>query len=418
MALNIEEIRQQFPILRRRIRGHKLVYLDSAATSQTPESVMSAMRAFEETQRANVHRGMHVLADEATEAYEQARNTTQTFLHAKHPHEVVFTKNCTEAINLVAACWGRHHLHEGDTVVLSILEHHSNIVPWLMLKEEKGINVEWVDIEDDGTLKLHELDAFLARGNVKLVAFTGLSNVLGTLTPLRTIANKAHAAGAFVLVDAAQLVAHDAMNVQELDCDFLAFSGHKIFGPTGVGVLYGKRELLEEMPPFLGGGGMIREVRRDGFIPGDLPQRFEAGTPPITQAVGLQAAIEWLTQISWDDIRAHEEQLLSAAAQNLRSIESLHILGDNLLPVTCNLPTRKACVSFTLDGIHPHDLTDILGRQGICLRAGHHCAMPLHERLGIPASTRLSVSLYNTPEEIQTTCGTITEARRKFLVTA
>ncbi len=408
MALSIAKIRHQFPILQRRIDGHPLAYLDNAATTQKPECVLEAMNAYYRTQNANAHRGMHPLAEEATDAYEQARQVVQKFLHARYPEEIVFTKNCTEAINLVAKSWGSTHLNPGDRMILTVLEHHSNIIPWMQLARERGIELRWVDTDDSGNLRFDRLERFLQERNAKLVAITGQSNVLGVQPNLATIVAKAHTVGARVLIDAAQLVAHHPIDVQKLDCDFLVFSGHKLYGPTGIGVLYGKRDLLETMPPFLGGGGMVQNVTEGTFVPLDPPARFEAGTPPVAEAVGLAAAIDWLSQFSWQDIIDHEQRLLSRAREILSAIDGLIILGSKNFPDH----DKSGCLSFTLDGVHPHDLTDILGKEGICLRAGHHCAQPLHHRLGIAASTRLSVALYNTFEEIDRLPAAIERAKK------
>ncbi|MSR87252.1 SufS family cysteine desulfurase [Candidatus Peribacteria bacterium] len=408
--LNLDAIRRQFPLLNQQIEGHPLVYLDSAATAQKPQAVLDRMEKFYTEENANVHRGMHVLAERATVAYEGAREVVRTFINAAHPEEIIFTKSCTESINLVAKSWGRNNLHKDDVVLLSILEHHSNIVPWLQLKEEIGIKVKWVDIDDRGQFRLDHFIDIMDDGGVCLVAITAQSNVLGTRPPLKDIITKAHEHGAVVLVDAAQSISHGATDVRALDCDFLAFSGHKLYGPDGVGVLYGKRELLQAMPPFLGGGMMIKEVRSDAFTSADLPQKFEAGTPPISEAVGLGAAIEWLGQFSWKDIEAHEQALIAAAIIELRKVNGLQILGH---PVGAQnfAPVHSGCIGFTIDGIHPHDLTDILGKKGICLRAGHHCTQPLHRALGITASTRLSVGIYNTLEEIRSVPAAITAAQ-------
>lgn len=388
MPLDIKKIRQQFPILESR-----LIYLDSAATAQKPQVVIDAMNAFYEKQNANVHRGMYQLADEATKLYEDARVTVQKFLNAKISAEIIFTKSCTESLNLVARSWAAHNMKKGDVIVLSILEHHSNIVPWLQLKEEKGIEVQWIDCEDDGTLKLNELDAYLKEGNVKLVSITGQSNVVGVRPPLKDIIRKAHNAGALVCIDGAQLIAHSPVDVQELDCDFFAFSGHKIYGPTGIGVLYGKRKLLESMPPFLGGGTMIHEVKKDHFTSAEIPHKFEAGTPPIAEAVGLKTAIEWLSQFSWEDIEAHEQKLLDEAMRELQKIDGVKILGPE--------KEISGCISFVTEKMHPHDLTEMLGKKNICLRAGHHCTQPLHERLNVTASSRLSIGMYNSDSDIE-----------------
>lgn len=401
MALDVAAIRREFPILSQTINGKPLVYLDSAATAQKPRAVLERIRRFYEEENSNVHRGMHQLAERATIAYEAARETVGNFIHAARTEEIIFTKSCTEAINLVARTWGKTHLQEDDVIVLSILEHHSNIVPWLQLKEECGVDVKWIDVDDSGRLDMDMLEEFLNEGNVKLVAMTAQSNVLGVRPPIHDIARAAHARGARILLDAAQYVTHQPIDIQSLDCDFLAFSGHKLYGPTGIGVLYGKKELLESMPPFLGGGMMIREVHQDRFTPADLPAKFEAGTPPIAEAVGLAAAIEWLSQFSWQDIEAHEDSLLQEAARALRPVHGLAFLGPLVAPHPLpNAIPISGCLSFTIDGVHPHDLTDILGREGICLRAGHHCAQPLHRRLGVSASTRVSVGIYNTVEEI------------------
>lgn len=366
------------------------------------------MRKFYEEDNANVHRGMHELAERSTAAYEGARTAVHEFLNTRYPEEIIFTGNCTEAVNLVARSWGRAHLREGDAVVLSALEHHSNVVPWLQLKEELGVEVKWIDCDDHGRLRIDMLDAFLREGNVKLVSVTAQSNVLGVRPPLGDIIATAHAHRALALVDAAQSVSHHPTDVQALDCDFLAFSGHKLYGPSGIGVLYGKREHLESMPPFLGGGMMIREVYRDRFTPADIPQKFEAGTPPIAEAAGLAAAIRWLGQFSWENVENYERALLRSAWEALSSVNGLTVLGPgSSSPRLCSGLSDgmdsdvSGCLSFVVTGVHPHDLTEILGCRGICLRAGHHCAQPLHRQLGVTASTRLSVGIYNTVEEIK-----------------
>lgn len=400
MQLNIDAIRQQFPIL----HSGEIIYLDSAATAQKPQTVLDAMNTFYKEDNANVHRGMHALTESATVAYEAARQAVADCIGSAK-HEIVFTHGCTESINLVAKSWGKANLSKGDIVALSILEHHSNIVPWQQLKEEIGIQIQWIDIDDKGTLVD---DSFK---NVKLVAVTGCSNVLGTKPDLKKIIEKAHAAGAKVLVDAAQLVVHQQINVKDLDCDFLTFSGHKLYGPTGIGVLYAKRELLKSMPPFMGGGMMIGSVTTEGFTAAEIPSKFEAGTPPIAQAIGLHAAIDWLSQFSWDDIKAHEQQLRRYAYNELKTIDGLSILnGDTNYELRITNDTIAGCLSFTVSNIHPHDLTEIIGRNGVSLRAGHHCAQPLHDRLGINASTRMSFGIYNNVEDIQTAVEAMKEA--------
>lgn len=392
MALNVPEIRRQFPFF---TTNGSLVYLDSAATAQKPEAVLTAMDTYYRTTNANVHRGMYELAERATGLYEGARATVQRFLYARNSDEIIFTKSATESLNLVAKSWGGAHLKKDDTVVLSILEHHSAIVPWFQLKEEIGISIVWIDCDDEGTLIMDDLRSILSGKKVKLVSITGQSNVLGVRPPVREIIELAHEAGALVCVDAAQLITHHPVDVTALDCDFLAFSGHKLYGPTGIGVLYAKREILKAMPPFLGGGSMIEEVRRDGFTPADPPYKFEAGTPPIAEAIGLAAAIDWILQTSWTDIESHEKSLMRAAFEMLNGVEGLRILGPQ------HSDAASACASFSIEGAHPHDLADILGQEGLCLRAGHHCAEPLHERFGVPASLRLSVGIYTTEEEIR-----------------
>ncbi len=393
MPLPVEDIRRQFPLLERLFGGSPVTYLDSAATAQKPEAVLNAMMDFYTNNYANPHRGMHVLAEEATVAFEDARRAVQTFIGAAHAEEIIFTKSCTESINLVAKSFGSI-LEKGDTVILSELEHHSNIVPWLQLKKEKSIELRWIPVLQDGTLDLNVYEELLKEKHVKLVCLTAQSNVTGVKPPLKKMIEQAHSAGAKVLVDAAQSIAHEKTHVLELDADFLAFSGHKLYGPTGIGILYGKKHILSVMPPFLGGGMMIHEVYNDHFSPADLPAKFEAGTQPIAEAVGLHAAIDWINQYSWGDIQAHEHNLIQKAYDQLSTIDGLTILGPT------NPNDIHGCISFTIDGIHPHDLTDILGKRGICLRAGHHCAQILHRTLGINASTRLSVGIYNTEEEI------------------
>ncbi len=394
MALNLATIRRQFPILEEKVGNRPLIYLDNAATAQKPLAVLDAMRHFYLHDNANPHRGMHILAERATAALEDARASVTSFLHARHPREIVFTKNATEGINIVANGLGKKWT-KGDAVVVSVLEHHSNVVPWLQLKEARGIDVEWIDVDEEGKLDLSSLDRLLKKGNVRLVSVTALSNVFGIRPPLEEIIRRAHAAGALVLVDAAQSVAHGPTDVAALNCDFLVFSGHKLYGPTGIGVLYGKESLLATLPPLLGGGMMIQQVTEQSFVPADVPARFEGGTPPVAEAVGLHAAIDWLLQFDWKDIADHERALLGLAQEELTAVPGLTILGPK------DVAHRAGTICFTVDGIHPHDLTHLLGERGICLRAGHHCAQPLHARFSLPATTRLSVALYNTPDEIR-----------------
>lgn len=349
-----------------------------------------------------------MLSEKATTAFEEARTSVQKFINAKSAEEIIFTSGSTEGINLVAKTWGKENLGEEDSVLITLLEHHSNITPWIQLKDENDCAVEWVELDQNENIDITQLDKHLANGNVKLVAITGQSNVTGVRTPLKEIINKTHEAGALALVDAAQLSAHHPIDVQDLECDFLVLSGHKLYGPTGIGVLYGKRELLESMPPFLTGGGMIKEVKRDHFTCAAIPTKFEAGTPPIAQAVGLRTAIDWLLQFNWEDIEAHERSLIEKSFSELRKIEGLTILGPS------DPKNISGCLSFVIDGIHPHDLTDIIGQKGVFMRAGHHCAQPLHEHYGIPASTRLSIGIYNNGEDIEKITPAIQEAIKIF----
>lgn len=390
MALSPDQIRQAFPLFQ---QESPPIYFDTAATAQIPQTVMDAMRSFDAEYKANVHRGVHAMTEKATQCYEESRAGVQTFLNAKHVDEIIFTKNTTEAINLVAQSWGKTNLKKGDIIALSIMEHHSNIVPWQQLASESGVSIKW--FEDDT-----ELDEVLNKGNVKLVAITGESNVLGMCPDIDAITAKAHSAGALILVDAAQLAVHHRIDVTKTDCDFLAFSGHKLYGPTGIGVLYGKRDLLKSMPPYMGGGMMISSVTTEGFTPADAPAKFEAGTPPIAEAIGLHAALDWLTQYDWKDIEAHEAALITKALKALDKIKGVTLLPTPHSPRPA--PSQSGCFSFTIEDLHPHDVTDILGQRGIALRAGHHCTQPLHNKLGIPASIRFSVGIYNTEKEIDT----------------
>jgi cysteine desulfurase/selenocysteine lyase len=396
MHFDVSVIRRQFPLLEERIEGKTIVYLDNAATTQKPHVVLDAMMDFYMHRNANVNRGVHPLAEAATTAYDAARKTVQSFLNAKHSHEILFTRNATEAINLVARSWGAS-LTAKDTIAVSIAEHHSNIVPW---QQTKG-NVAWISLTDDGQMDLKSLENILGK-KVKMVAMTGLSNVLGSMTPLKKAIDMAHAHGALVLIDAAQLAAHAVIDVQALDADFLVFSGHKIYGPLGIGVLYGKSKLLSAMPPFLGGGDMIGVVKKTGFTAAELPRKFEAGTPAIADAVGLAAAVQWMESIGRESIASHERMLLEYAMQQLKKINGLSILGS--------ATEHHSCISFTVSGAHPHDLTELMGRSGVCVRAGHHCTQPLHEHLGINASVRLSVAAYNTLDDIDRCVASLKDA--------
>jgi len=392
---DLEAIRKDFPILSREIHGRRIVYLDSAASSLPPHPVVESMSNYYETTHANVHRGVYATAEEATRLYEGARGVVGRFLGATDPnHEIVFTKNTTESINLLAGSWGRANLSEGDAVVLSIMEHHANIVPWQMLAAEKGIELRWIDIDSHGRLVLDNLDELL--NGAKLLSVTAMSNVLGTINPIGELARRAHAAGALIHVDGAQAVPHLPTNVTELDLDFLSFSGHKVLGPTGIGVLWGRASLLKDMPPFLGGGGMILDVRTDRFLAAEAPQRFEAGTPPIAEAVGLAEAIRYIEQIGIGAIRAHEAALTSHALDvlNDRFGESLVVHGP---PAGDD---RGGVLSFTLGDIHAHDVAQILDSVGVCVRPGHHCAKPLMRHLGVPATARASFGLYSGEDDV------------------
>lgn len=405
MALDLPAIRRQFPYLSRKDK-QTMVYLDSAATAQKPQAVLTAMDTVLREQYGNPHRGLHPLADAATTEYEMSRKTVASFVNAK-PEEIIFTRNATEAINLVARTYG-DSLDDDDAVAITLLEHHSNIVPWHQLHSRTGTEVRWIPITDDGEVRMEDVAKVLEDKRVKLLSISACSNVLGTMPDLQKIISKAHDAGALVLVDAAQVVAHSTIDMRALDCDFLVFSGHKLYGPTGIGVLYAKRDLLQSMPPFLGGGMMIGEVTTDHFTCADLSQKFEAGTPAFVEAVGLAAAIEWISQFSMKDIAKHESELIEHAIKGLKKIPGVKILGSQ------DSKNRSSCVSFVCDGVHPHDLTDIVGQEQICLRAGHHCAEPLHRHLGISASTRLSVGIYNTIEEIDAALAAITRALTKL----
>jgi cysteine desulfurase/selenocysteine lyase len=383
-----------FPILAQKIHGKRLVYLDSAATSQKPASVLRAMDQFYRTSNANVHRGLHTLAERATEIYECARARAALFLNAKSTGEIVWTRNATEALNLVAHAYGRKFLKAGDEVVISRMEHHSNIVPWHLLARDKGVVMRAVELNRDGTLRLEDLDRFLAGGRVKLVSLTHVSNVLGTIVPVAEIARKVHAAGAVFVVDGCQGAPHLPVDVRALDVDFYAFSAHKMLGPTGLGVLYGRYELLEKMDPFLGGGEMIEEVKLTHSTYAEPPARFEAGTPAIAETAGFIAAVEYLGKIGMERVREHEKQLVSYALAQLKEVPGLKIFG----PLDPEI--RGGAIAFELDDIHAHDVAQILDLDGIAVRAGHHCAQPVHEWLGSPATARASFYLYNTEADV------------------
>jgi cysteine desulfurase/selenocysteine lyase len=392
-ALDVEKIRSDFPILRREIRpGVPLVYLDSTATTQKPTQVIRAMNDYYNLYNANVHRGVHTLAEEATTAYETARQTVAEFINAPSSREIIFTRNTTESINLVALTWGRTFLKEDDLVVLTEMEHHSNMVPWQMLFAEKGIRLEFIPVTPDGLLDLETYQKLLEQ-KPRLVSFTHMSNVLGTINPAKYIIQLAHEVGAITIVDGAQSVPHFPVDVQDLNADFLAFSSHKLCGPTGIGALYGRINLLNAMPPFLGGGEMIKRVLLRSFIPNELPHKFEAGTPAIAEAVGFASAIQYIKNIGLDKIAAHEKEIISYALERLEEVPGINVLGPSA-------KYKGGIAAFTFSGVHPHDVAQILDQSGIAVRAGHHCAMPLHDKFNIPATTRASFYLYNTLEEV------------------
>ena len=393
MSLDVLRIRQEFPIFQREVHpGIPLVYLDSTATSQKPLAVINAMDAFYRRSNANIHRGIHVLAEEATALYESGRVAVAKFINAIDAHQVIFTRNTTESINLVAYTWARANLKAGELILLTEMEHHSNLVPWHMLVTERGIRLEFIPVTPEFTLDQDAYRSLLTQ-SPRLVSFTHMSNVLGTINPAAEMIRLAHEAGAITLVDGAQSVPHFQVDVQSLDMDFLAFSAHKMCGPTGIGALYGKTKLLEEMPPFLGGGDMIREVHLRSFRPNTLPHKFEAGTPAIAEAIGFGAAADYLTAVGMDSISAHEHEITEYALERLEEIPGVKLFGPSA-------DKKGGVAAFILDGVHPHDVAQILDRDGVAVRAGHHCAQPLHEKFGIPATSRASFYLYNTRDEV------------------
>jgi cysteine desulfurase/selenocysteine lyase len=391
-GLDVMAIRREFPILAETVRGKPLVFLDSAASAQKPRAVIAAMAGAMERQYANVHRGLHWMSERATEAYEAARDAAQALLGAASRDEIVFVRNTTEGINLVAHSWGRAFLKPGDAVLISAMEHHSNIVPWQMLRDQHGTELRIAPVTEAGELDMAAFEALLADGRVKLVAVTHMSNVLGTYTPAERIVTLAHQAGAKVLLDGSQAVVHRKVDVQRLGCDFYVFTGHKLYGPTGIGVLWGRAELLEAMPPFLGGGDMISSVTFERSTWARVPHKFEAGTPAIIEGIGLKAAIDWTMALGWEAIAAHEQALTDHALARLSAIEGLSILG--------RAQDRGGVVSFTLDGVHAHDVATLLDRQGIAVRAGQHCAEPLIRRFGLDSTARASFAAYTTMAEI------------------
>ena len=390
---NVKDIRSDFPILSRQVHGKPLVYLDSTASSQKPQSVIEAMNVYYRTYHANVHRGVYEISEEATAAMEKARVKVARFINARRSKQVIFTRNTTESINLVAYSWGSANISRGDLIVLTEMEHHSNLVPWQLLAQRTGARLEFVPVTDDGLLRLDIYEQLLQQ-QPKLVAFTHMSNVLGTINPVREMIASAHAVGAIALVDAAQSVPHLVVDVEALDVDFLCFSGHKMLGPTGIGVLYGKRDLLEAMPPFMGGGDMIRTVGLRQSTWNDLPWKFEAGTPAIAEAIGLGAAVDYLNALGMEHIHRHEQEITTYALERLREVPGLTTYGPEAAQ-------RGGVISFTLGDIHPHDLASILDQEvGVAIRAGHHCAQPLMERYNLSATARASFYVYTLREDV------------------
>jgi len=402
------DLKNQFPLLSQIINGHQIVYLDSAASSQKPDSVIEAMNSYYRTINANVHRGAYEIAAQATEAMEMSRGQIAKFIGANSANEVVFTKNATESFNLVARSWGGQNLSEGDAVLITDMEHHANIVPWQILGAERGFEIRWIPLTSDGHLDLDQLDQLL--DGVKMVSVTAMSNVLGTLNPVREIADRAHEVGALVTVDASQYVPHLPTNVNDLGADLMCFTGHKMCGPTGIGVLWGREEILDSMPPFLGGGEMILDVRRDGFTPNELPHKFEAGTPPIAEIIGLGAAVSFLESLGMAEIRQHEIQLTEYALNALgeRYGDELTIHGPK------DASQRGGVLSIQYRDVHPHDLSQVLDQRGICVRAGHHCAKPLMRELGVGATARASLYLYNDESDIDALVDSLEPAGEMF----
>ena len=402
---DVEAIRRDFPILSREVYGKPLVYLDNGASAQKPQSVIDAITNAYSSEYANVHRGLHFLSNAATDAYEKSRETVRRFLNAASVDEIVFTKNATEAINTIAYGWGMPNIGEGDEIVLSIMEHHSNIVPWHFIRERQGAKLVWAPVDDEGVFHIEEFEKCLTE-RTKLVAITHMSNALGTVTPIREICRIAHERGIKVLVDGSQGAVHLPVDVQDLGCDFYVFTGHKVYGPSGIGILYGRMEMLEATRPFQGGGEMIEDVSMDNVTYNHPPHRFEAGTPPIVQAIGLGAALEYMETVGRENIAAHETTLRDYAHERLRGINSLRIFG--------NAPDKGAIISFELEGIHAHDVSMVIDRSGVAVRAGTHCAQPLLKRFGVTSTCRASFGMYNTKAEIDVLAEALEKARTFF----
>jgi cysteine desulfurase / selenocysteine lyase len=408
VSLDVARIKADFPILKRQVHGKRLVYLDSASTSQKPLAVLDSMDRYYRETNANVHRGVYTIAEEATAQFEAARAKVARFVHARTASEIVYVRNATEAINLVAYSWARANLRAGDPIVLTHMEHHANVVPWQILAAERGVELRWIPLTPDYRLDLTGLDALL--DGAKLLAFSAMSNVLGTINDVRPLADAGHAAGAHVLVDACQAVPHLAVDVQEWDADFVAFSAHKMCGPTGIGALWARAELLDAMPPFMGGGEMITQVTVDGFTPNEVPWKFEAGTPPIAEAIGFGAAVDYLTDLGMDAVREHERQLTgyALAALDQRFGDALTIYGPR------DVDARGGAISFLFEGIHAHDISQVVDEDAICVRAGHHCAKPLMRVLGVPATTRASFYVYNDEADADALIDALDRAEKFF----
>jgi len=404
-AFDVERVRADFPILSRQVHGQPLIYLDSGASAQKPQVVIDAMREVFESYYANVHRGVHWLSQASTEAYEESRRTVQTFLNARSENEIVFTKNATQGINTVAYSYGEAFLSEGDEVIVSEMEHHANIVPWQLLRDRKGIVLKVAPILDDGSLDIAAFEALIT-DRTKMVAMTHISNVLGTVVPIKHIIDMAHAAGAKVLVDGCQAAPHQRVDVQDLDADFYVFAPHKTYGPTGIGVLYGKEDVLNSMPPYEGGGDMISSVTFEKTVYQDAPLRFEAGTPPIVEAIGLGAALKYMTDIGMDAIAAHEHGLLQYANEKMLQIDGIRLIGT--------AKDKAAIVSFLLDGVHAHDVGTIVDRAGVALRVGHHCAQPVMDHFNVAATARASFGMYNTREDVDALAEALTLVKELF----
>ncbi|TVR19087.1 MAG: cysteine desulfurase [Anaerolineaceae bacterium] len=403
---DVDAIRADFPILHQEHSpGKPLIYLDNGASSQRPEAVIESMNDYYRRYHANVHRGIHKLSAEATDAYERVRGKVQRFINAEREQEIVFTRGTTEAVNLVMQTWGRQNIGAGDVIIATVMEHHANIVPWQMLAAEKGCTIRYLSVLDDGSLNMAQLDEWLATESVKLVTVIHTSNTLGTINPVAEITRKAHDSGALILVDAAQSVPHMPVDVQSLNIDFLVFSGHKMCGPTGVGVLYAKYDLLEAMPPFMGGGDMIERVTLEGSTWNEVPHKFEAGTPSIAEVIGLGAAVDYLEHIGMTSIHEHELQIVNYAYGQISQMDGVQVYGG---------ADRGGLISFNINGLHAHDVAQILDSEGVAVRSGHHCTQPLHDALGISASARASFYLYNTREEVDVWLSAVEKARRVF----